>query len=68
MKAEKHIGDTVKIIFFNSKTGNIDKRVGIIEAVTLGKIIFLLLDEDQDLEIVIPIKDIKQICNPDKLI
>ena len=65
LKAENHIGDTVGIIYLNSGAGFIDKRIGIITAVTVNKIIFLLLDEYEDLEIAIPRKDVKRICKPD---
>ena len=40
LKAENHIGDTVGIIYLNSGAGFIDKRIGIITAVTVNKIIF----------------------------
>ena len=64
MKAENHIGDTVGVIYYNSKTENIDRRIGIITARTISKVVFLILDEAEDLEIVIPAANIKKICKP----
>jgi len=64
MKAENHIGDTVGIVYYNSGAGFTDKRIGVITAVTVNKVILLLMDED--FEIVIPRKDINKICKPNE--
>ena len=65
MNPEQHIGETVGIIYTN-KSGNIDKRTGIIITTTINKVAFLLLNdvEDEDVEIMIPMDKIKRICKP----
>lgn len=64
MNIEDHIGHTVGIIYTNPKTENIDKRTGIIITTTINKVALLLSDDDEDIEVMIPKKNIHKICKP----
>lgn len=61
---EMHIGETVGIRYENPKSGYEDQRIGIIVSTTIKRVALLILDEDEDVEIMIPKKNIKKICDP----
>jgi len=64
MNPENYLYTTVRIKYIN-KLGYIHNRVGFVQSVTATKLILLALDDDEDCEIIIQIKNIKSIKIPD---